>query len=292
MREQGELPGGRHLLWGACAGLAAVLLGLGAVAVRRPLRLLAPLLACTRLGCTLAAAMLHSSFPEALSPAPAEGAWWAARLLPLYKVHVGTERPLVAVSARHIPALPPVHGVAWPHLQRPSTAGAPTPACSAPPPPAAPQAAPLLVQGLGLPLPLLAHLAVQGAGLGVLLHVARRQCRLECALPHLRQVYQASADIGRAWLGNLLPTIIPSRIDSRFNGEGSCLLVSAWALWALGVLLPTLLLDWSCLHAQWIHPRFRQRLLPAVVVYAGLLVGGAIVGCKAVEILLGKWHLP
>lgn len=139
----------------------------------------------------------------------------------------------------------------------------------------------LLIQAVGLQLPLRTHTALQGLGLASYLYSSRGQCARECAHEHLRAHYEAAAGRGRVWLGRLLPVVVPSRRDARFEGEAACLLVHAWAMWVVGYLLPTLVLDWALWRSRRTHLRFRPHGPRSAAAYAGLLAGGTILGCYA-----------
>lgn len=114
----------------------------------------------------------------------------------------------------------------------------------------------------------------------------------ECSAPGVAAFYRRlSLRIGAA-AARLLPITVASRHDVRFRGlpsSGPCVLISAWALGAVGFLLPTLVLslarsrawDWEG-RQGWLRPQLALLLLN----HLGLLALGTVAGWTGLELAL------
>lgn len=149
----------------------------------------------------------------------------------------------------------------------------------------------LLVTGLGFPLPTNTTVWVQAVGLACFWGTIGGRCRQECAAPHLARLYDATA--ARLASALVSPAGIARRHDPHPAGQRACVLVQCWVLAVLGLVLPSVLIDWHGATApgRWRYgsPKLPRDLATAGT-YLALFALASALCWKALELVLG-WGL-
>lgn len=101
----------------------------------------------------------------------------------------------------------------------------------------------LLMSALGRCLPFKTHLVVQVIALALMLRSNVTLCQLECANPAVKQTYSDLVQQLDNTMSKLLPVTVASRKDS--PTAHPCLLLNSWFQAMLGLVVPSLYIDWA-----------------------------------------------